>query len=646
MFRSAFPIVSLLALASCSNQLLQKPVKDDLFTDDRVTLKGRACTAPPDPSGFPVKVVLIVDQSGSMCVSDPPGAQAATAFCQFLPAGVTPPGVTTPARVRALRSLLGSFAGRTNVQVALVPFETNIRDRWPEQGGFGNPSDPELLGRVDNLQRQLGKGTDYQGALATAYATVAADIAKVNETDPASLPRTRYVVVFLTDGTPYPRCAGNDPVNGDLTGYATPDQPDLIWPDSSGTGDYCNTIDPDDPDAITGFVKGSDRNQNYQLFSYVDQLMELKKAYNIGDLRMHTVLLFNEAAVQICGLMCQDIYGTYAGVAAPQFPAAAKKIASFVLRGMARRGNGVYQEFNNGDIQSLGLGALDYSDLSSRNVLKTLMVETLSSWPGAVDRVVDTDGDGLPDDVDQQFKYKTSQFASDSDEDGFLDYFEVLHKEDGFNPAQKDTRGCDRDSPLTLDCAYTEDSDGDGLTTWAERYVKSKTGLVDSDADGVPDGIEVKYGLSAIDKAPAGLDTDGDGIPDLQEYRLGSNPVRQDKAFQDKNGHLYEITSEVQSDDRVCYDFSVSNVQLVTPPKQAGVGQGYNLFKVWFGEAPESGVATDYGVWRTACAWAQYDPPIREPAGSEITFQNSNFTTPSEMNSEPDYQRNCRGRRP
>jgi len=33
-------------------------------------------TAPANPAGFPVKVVLVIDESGSMCVSDPPGSVA------------------------------------------------------------------------------------------------------------------------------------------------------------------------------------------------------------------------------------------------------------------------------------------------------------------------------------------------------------------------------------------------------------------------------------------------------------------------------------------------------------------------------------------------------------------------------------------
>ena len=74
------------------------------------------------------------------------------------------------------------------------------------------------------------------------------------------------MVVFLTDGTPYPRCSAND----NLTSYADAGHPDLTWADSSSAGEFCNLTRPDSPDAINGFVAGTDRNQNYQLFSYVD----------------------------------------------------------------------------------------------------------------------------------------------------------------------------------------------------------------------------------------------------------------------------------------------------------------------------------------------------------------------------------------
>jgi hypothetical protein len=633
--------------SGCTDVFLEPKQVTAKKLDDTLTVTGRVCTAKPDPSGFPVKVVMVVDQSGSMCISDPPGSQGSAGFCEMY--GSVPPGVTQPARVRALNRLLDQFQKQPNVQVALVPFETNVPpDRvWPQiqnsmSARFGKPS--EVRNNVNALQAELGKGTDYQGALAYAYGLIASDINQVKQSNPAVLPRTRYVVVFLTDGVPFPKCAANDM----LGKYADDENPNLSWADSYGAGDFCNLIDPNSKDMITGFVAGTDRNQNYQLFSYVDQLVELKNQYNVGDVRLHTVLLFNEEAVRTCGPICQDVYGQYVRwpgpVPVPDGPAAAKRIARWTLQQLAQHGNGVYQEFNDfAGLAQLNLGALDYSSLASKNVMKSLYVEALSSDPGLSDREVDSDGDGLPDAVDNDFTDQTNPFFSDSDGDGFSDSFEVLHRSDGFRADRKDSRGCDG-TVLTQGCTV-RDTDGDGLSQWAEDYLKTNSTLVDFDADSLPDGFEVKYGLNPVVRNEPGLDTDGDGVSDVDEFKLGSNPVRRDGAFQAKHGMAFDIKPEEQRDGSLCYEFRASNLQMVTPPNQSGQRQGFNLFKVWFAEAPESGVATDYGVWKTACVWGQFAPPsLRVPAGQEVPkLANSNFRSPASLLSSAQYNQFCLG---
>lgn len=646
-------MAALLAVTGCSDALIEKRQIEDINVDDRLAVSGRVCTSPSDPSGFPVKVVLIVDQSGSMCISDPPGSQESSGFCEMY--STVPPGVTQPARVRAVNRLIDQFEQQSNVTVALVPFETNVKGVWPGVSGmggqrFGVPNQ-QLRDRVNALQAELGKGTDYQGALSYAYSLIGSDIIATEEMAPDQLPRTRYVVVFLTDGVPFPKCAAND----DLTQYADDLNPELTWADSYGAGDFCDLIEPDDPDAITGFVAGTDRNQNYQLFSYVKQLVELKDQYNIGDIRLHTVLMFNEEAVRNCGPICQDVYGQYVRWPGPtpvaDGPAAAKRIAAWTLQQLAQRGNGIYQEFSNfAGLAQLNLGLLDYSSLASRNVMKSLIVQHLSAEPGEGHREVDTDGDGLIDAFDNDFSNKTNKYFRDSDGDGFDDAFEVRHFEDGFRANAKDGRGCDPMSPLTPNCVLA-DTDGDGLTQYAEEYLKTRATLVDSDGDGIPDGMEARYGLDPITRSLVGIDTDGDGTSDTEEFRLGSNPVSRDVVFQQKGGYQYAIQAEEVgsgSNVRVCYNFTVSNLQMVTPPNQAGVQQGYNLFKVWFAEAPESGVATDYGVWKAACFWAQYDAPsVRVPAGPEVPpLANSDFRPPQQLESVAEYDTNCLGVRP
>ena len=310
---------------------------------------------------------------------------------------------------------------------------------------------------------------------------------------------------------------------------------------------------------------------------------------------------------------------------------------------MAGRGNGVFQEFRNQDIQNLGLGALDYTSLASKNVLKTLMVRSLRSVPNGNGRAVDSDGDGLKDDNDQPFVHGTNQFIADS-------RWRLLRRQLRGHPRRpglrgrttKDIRGCDPASPLTRNC-ICRDTDGDGLSQFAEAYLKTRAGLVDSDGDGIPDGLEAQYGLDPL-ASNNGVDTDNDGVSDLEEIKAGTDPTRPDKNLYDLTAVQYTSKAEIQPDGSVCYDYVVSNLELVTPPNGVGAAQaGYNLFKVWFAEAPESAVSSDYGVWKAACAWAQYDASgIRVPAGPDIQVDDAAFLAaqpPDQRSGLPDSLR-------
>src|SRR3954470_12342741 len=122
-------LVAVLLFGSCTDANIEKVAAQATNLDDRLTIRGEICTTAPDPNEFPVKVVVIVDQSGSMCISDPPGSQGAPGFCEMY--GSVPPGVTQPARVRAVNRLVDQFSTQPNVQVALIPFETNVKGVWP-----------------------------------------------------------------------------------------------------------------------------------------------------------------------------------------------------------------------------------------------------------------------------------------------------------------------------------------------------------------------------------------------------------------------------------------------------------------------------------------------------------------------------------
>ena len=333
-----------------------------------------------------------------------------------------------------------------------MPWDTNVKNVWPPVATgqrFARPIGIDTY--IQNLQAELGKGTDFQGAISYAYGIIASDIADLNTTNPQLLPRTRYVVVLLTDGTPYPRCSAND----NLSQYADPAR----TRSSSGRTrcpDYCNLTDAQGTDAINGFIPGTDRNQNYQIFSYVDQLMQLKPAYNVGDIR-HA----HRAALQRRGR-------GHLQFARPALPGHLRRLPQHRAGGLpARRAAGgdlarcsrwpcaataCSRSSATQDIQNLGLGALDYTSLASKNVLKTLMVRSLRSVPDGNGRAVDSDGDGLKDDDDQP-----SSTAPTSSSPTPTATASTTLRGHPLRPRlrrrhDKDIRGCDPASPLTRNC--------------------------------------------------------------------------------------------------------------------------------------------------------------------------------------------------
>ncbi len=644
-----FVVGVLAALGGCTDTLVESLAQEQTNTDDRLSLKGRLCTSTPSADGFPVKVVIVIDQSGSMCVSDPPGSQEGSGFCERAEIqAIVPPGVTEPGRVRALRRLVQQFRAQPNVQVSIVPFETNIRDAWPSNTGnrFARPTSASGVDTyIGALHEQLGKGTDYQGALAEAYKIISADITDVAKTRPAELPRTRYVVVFLTDGTPYPRCSANDT----LGQYASPDQPDLTWEDSSSAREFCNLMDPSDPDAILGYIAGTDRNQNYQLFSYVRQLMELKQQHNVGDIRMHSVLLFNEEAVRACGPICQDLYGTYPGVSPARVPGGGEEdflLAAQKLRGDGRRRVPGVQQHDGNLPARPGLAGLLVLRLAQRDedadggvALRRCRPRTSASRTAtatACRTPWTTASPWAPTPSPWTATGTASRTASSR----------CARTRASSAGNDKDARGCDPASPLTLDCRCA-DTDGDGLSQFAEDYLRTRSGIVDRTGTACRTALEARYGLDPLTLTRPASTRTGTGFPTTRSCARRATP----------RGGTGPSTSATATSTRCtprCRPTAASATTSPSPTCSSSLRrraracqQGYNLFKVWFAEAPESGVSTDYGVWRTACAWAQYAPPgVRVPLGPELTLEDGNFVSPDRLNEDSEYRSRCVGVRP
>ncbi len=563
------------------------------------SVSGRVCTAAVDPASFPVRVVLLLDQSGSMCVTDP-GGSADGGFCALFSDG------GTPARARAVEALAAQLG--PSDALAVLPFELNAHQAWPAGGGFAHP-DPSLSSYLDTLDDTLGAGADFQGALDLAYAVVADDVARLERNNPEILPRTRYLVLLVTDGVPSPRCSFDDT----LTSWASGADPSLIWADSDPS--FCND-ELDGGATINGFTPGSDRNQNAQLSARLDALLALQPAHHLGDVRFHEVLLFNDANAAACGPLCDDVYGADPSVPPAQYVAAAHASARWLGQHLALEGHGNFQEFENGAIDGFGFDSFDLRSLSSNGVLAQLFPQPLSAVLRADAFESDVDGDGLTD--AEEMAMMSNPFEADTDGDGFDDHYEATHTDHGFDPLVPDARGCDPTSPFTPGCV-SRDTDGDGLSQFAEAYLGTQGTSVDTDLDGIPDGLEVRSGLDPT--VPNTGDTDGDGAGDLTEVERGTNPLLRDPGAADRAAFVISSTAEATGPGGVtCYDFTLSHLPLLDTPAAAGRPQGFNLYQLWFTEAPARAPLSL--TTRTACVAVRFngDHAVEAPQVPDTAF--------------------------
>ncbi|MCC6335608.1 MAG: hypothetical protein IT380_16650 [Myxococcales bacterium] len=556
----------------CSGDSPLLPDGGDAGRTDEVRLSTATLCLTPELVSAPTKVLVLVDTSGSTCLSDPGTASDAGACLGFTGMG----GVSR--REATLDAFLGRAQAAPEALVSVSFFGEAVTGSLPSfPGGFVRP-DAAFRAQVQAfLQAPPAGPSNLEGALAFAHARLSAEVQAMRQIDPGMLSRTTFRLVVLTDGPPSPRCLADDTQDAG----ATPAMVEGLWPDSST---FCNDV---------AGLDGGSLNQTADLLSLVDALKTA--AAPARAFTFDTVFFFNDANLAACGPVCDDAFGRYAGVAPGGQYQAAKTDARNLLGLLSTRGGGAARDLDTAGTDN-PLSQVDFVDggVASAQVLWALPLRSVASDTAPLP---DSDGDGLSD--AREAEVATEPLNPDTDGDCLSDGFEVQRAAALFDPKVKDARGCDPASPMTPNCVC-RDVDGDGLSQFEENVLGTSAALLDSDFDGVTDLQEARGDMDATRRQPL-RDGDGDGALDVDEVRATSNPARgTDAEFRRRYAVSPRLTLESRQGAQECWDIAIDGLSTVTLQTDGGTADGYNLVKLLLGvgSAPD-----DILRWYGECVW-------------------------------------------
>jgi hypothetical protein len=753
-------IGALYLTASCTDSGLATPEGGDgVYKDDKLKLSGRVCTSDPTDVTFPLKVLFVIDTSQSMNKSDPISqtnpdpleqtgrvraiarvineyvklkASFITTRCNTGATGCTKGSTSCPACPSASKHLCvgpqccndtlamckgvppcqpqnGTCASLCSaaadcaslgggqcvngvcvanldpgVEFAIMRFgsakDVLTRNR---AGQFGFTNDPrELLTALPNVSNG-GSVTDYEGALATAYETISTDITRMKQQHAAALSRTKYMVIFLSDGKPDPQINDEDDWKN-VPCYAQ----GLLMNVTLSDPNNCDTNSTDMATLAAYRQAIQEYNLPGRVLIRVKEIVALKALHRLGGVALHTAYL--------------------AGVESSSVEDQSKNL----LTQMAQLGQGTFRSFADG--QSINFLKIGFSSLRRVFTLKSLIVSNENARPVPTLGVarVDSDGDGLHDGLEAL--HGSNKRLVDTDQDGFSDTLEHFYRSSGWDVLDP----ADADCPLLADKdgdGRPDDSDGDGLLDCEERFLGTNRTLFDSDGDGIPDRLEVQFGTNPVVDDASDDQLDFDGMPNGDEIRFHTDPRIRDAAHRSHNSYRYKVQRDgvgieraglrctlatdcpsgadcaegycrcfnaagcasgascnVDADCAVsgeackagsctgswscaplpglsqpeqvcskvkhitCYSYEVENITLVTPVApgagaSSAAQSGWNTIRLYFGETPFDSPG-DPGRYQVACVKVNYDRPqdLKRPATGKLTVPLTAWIDPKE----------------
>jgi hypothetical protein len=597
--KSSLLLITMLLMVSCSEAGIQ-PIDDhqDTVVDDLLEITGSVCTSDPTEAVFPVKIMLIVDCSGSMQMTDPASASV------------------QPGRQAAAKKLIDRFKNNPAVSFSVVQFNGKIvinGSSGSATTGFTN--DIVALNAALSTLAQADITTDYQGALSAAYEVLQRDMF---EASPTERVRTKYVIIFLSDGGPNPKCkegCGNDDATVLAPGITVDSWCDLP------RDKWCDVYNPTNCDDMEKWYPSmvepcKGYNQDQQILQKVNEIIDLGKQYSVGEIRLHTGFLYVPGLDPLIQQLfvgidpakdivdCVTKVGTFPKIITPEC----------LLRKMADAGNGIFRNFSSG--QQIDFLSINYSTVARPFGMTSLIASNINTVPYVNKVLVDTDGDGLDDQT--EFEYKLNPLSPDTDGDGYNDKLEYDRRKAGFDPLNANI-------PVKK-CIERDDLDGDGLNGCEEKILGTDPKIADTDRDRIIDGMEFIAGTNPL-VDDTKQDIDFDGKLSGEEIRIHSSPVTADTEVHAGFRYIYDVSDQGDRPDRrKCYDFNIRHVRLVTTTEKGYAGSlGYNDIILTFGEGP-SDDPRDYGSFKAACVRAQYVAPnYKYPANGRVEIEDKDF---------------------
>lgn len=356
LFTLALVVSFAALLGACSDR---RPVSSDLGPGLAADLAPDLRTSAPDlhppapdlapdlcvPTGrYPLKVVFLVDTSGSMKFTDPSNkaadaVQRCLATCKQI-GGLDCEALCKhnglPGRQAAVQQVVGHLKSYADVTLSIIAFDATIQVSGGKSEQLLAPGAAGLSDALLMLQR-ADLSTDYQSALSAAKRVIEQDALAE---DVATRGRSKYVIVLLTDGMPSPRCqlgCGNDTLD---VGVKIDNWCDVERPK------WCkhfNNFGPPNCDMVSWFPAMSAPclayNSEVQLLQLVDEIALLETTHGVGEIRLHTALVFDSTLPKSIRDLIYDPTLT---------PKQQSAEIELLLKNLAKAGGGVYWRFDSG----------------------------------------------------------------------------------------------------------------------------------------------------------------------------------------------------------------------------------------------------------------------------------------------------------